>query len=186
MAAQNLLQLWHDHHAQGRPGIPPEELLPYLGQAAEGIDFLNTREPAVIHRDVKPEHLLLTADGRVKVAGPGPGKSAEGTNAAVGPAQVGMTLAYAAPELFANTVTRWTDQYSLALTYYRLRTGKLPFADGLGPMQIMQAHANGTLDFAAVPTAERAVLKRACAVEPDRRFPSCGEFVAALQAAVAG
>ena len=54
MAAQNLLQLWHEHHAKGRPGIPPEELLLYLGQAAEGIDFLNTREPALIHRDIKP------------------------------------------------------------------------------------------------------------------------------------
>jgi hypothetical protein len=40
------------------------------------------------------------------------------------------------------------------------------------------------LDFAAVPSAEQAVLKRACAIEPNRRFPSCGEFVAALQAAV--
>jgi hypothetical protein len=50
----------------------------------------------------------------------------------------------------------------------------------------MQAHAAGTLDFAAVPSAEQAVLKRACAVEPDRRFASCGDFVAALEAAVAG
>jgi serine/threonine protein kinase len=186
MAAQDLLQLWHEHHAQGRPGIPPEELLPYLGQAAEGIDALNTREPAVIHRDVKPEHLLLTADRRVTVADSGLAAPAEGTSAAGGSAQVGMTLAYAAPELFANKATRWTDQYSLALTYYRLRTGKLPYADGSGPIQIMRAHATGTLDFAAVPTAEQAVLKRACAIEPDQRFPSCGEFVAALAAAVAG
>jgi serine/threonine protein kinase len=186
MAAQNLLDLWHEHHTQGRPGIPPEELLPYLGQAAEGIDFLNTREPAVIHRDVKPEHLLLTAERRVKVVGVGLGKPAEGTSPAIRSVQVGMTLAYAAPELFANKATRWTDQYALAVTYYRLRTGKLPFADGLGPVQMMQAHATGTLDFAAVSRAERAVLKRACAVEPDRRFPSCGEFVAALAAAVAG
>jgi serine/threonine protein kinase len=186
MAAQNLLQLWQEHHAQGRPGIPPEELLAYLGQAAEGIDFLNTREPALIHRDIKPEHLLLTTDGRVKVAGSELAKPVEGTSAAVGSAEVKMTMAYAAPEQFAKKVTRRTDQYSLALTYYRLRTGKLAFADGSGPIQIMQVHTTGTLDFAGVPSAEQAVLKRACAVDPDRRYPSCGDFVAALAAAVAG
>ena len=128
----------------------------------------------------------MTTDGRVKVAGSELAKPVEGTSAAVGSAEVKMTMAYAAPELFPNRVTRRTDQYSLALTYYRLRTGKLPFADGSGPIQIMQAHATGTLDFAAVPSAEQAVLKRACAVEPDQRFPSCGDFVAALEAAVAG
>lgn len=184
MAAQDLLQRWREHHAQGRTGIPPEELLAYLAQAAEAIDFLNTREPALVHRDVKPEHLLLTADGRVKLAGSELARPVEDTSA--GSAEVRMTLAYAAPEQFANTVTRRTDQYSLALTYYRLRTGKLAFADGLGPIQIMQVHAAGALDFAAVPTAEQAVLRRACAVDADRRFPSCGDFVAALAAAVAG
>src|SRR5215207_7195824 len=126
MAAQNLLQLWHEHHAQGQPGIPPEELLSYLGQAAEGIDFLNTREPALIHRDIKPEHLLLTTDGRVTVAGSELAKPVEGNSAAVASAEFRLTMAYAAPELFAHRVTRRTDQYSLALTYYRLRTGKLP------------------------------------------------------------
>lgn len=151
----DLLQLWHEHHAKGLPGIPPEELLPYLGQAAEAIDFLNTREPALIHRDVKPEHLLLTTDGRVQVAGSELAKPVEGTSAAVGSAEVKMTMAYAAPELFANRVTRRTDQYSLALTYYRLRTGKLAFADGSRPIQIMQAHTAGTLDFAAVPSTSR-------------------------------
>lgn len=186
MAAQNLLDLWHEHHIQGRPGIPPEELLPYLSQAAEAIDGLNTREPALVHRDVKPEYLLLTADRRVHVAGSELARPAEDPGAAIGSAQFGITLAYAAPERFTNRVTRSTDQYALAVTYYRLRTGKLPFADGSGPIEIMRAHAAGKLDFAAVSKAERAVLKRACAVEPDGRFASCGDFVAALQAAVAG
>src|SRR2546430_17154568 len=78
-----------------------------------------------------------------------------------------MTLAYAAPEMFRNQVTRWTDQYSLALTYYRLRVGRLPFEDGMGPIQMMQAHASGTLDFTGVGEAEQAVLRRARGVEPE-------------------
>jgi serine/threonine protein kinase len=92
-----------------------------------------------------------------------------------------MTLAYAAPEVFRDEVTRWTDQYSLAVTYYRLRVGRLPFKDNLGPMEMMQAHTTGALDFSAVPEPERTVLNKACALEPPKRFDCCGEFVAALE-----
>jgi serine/threonine protein kinase len=92
-----------------------------------------------------------------------------------------MTLAYAAPEVFRDEVTRWTDQYSLAVTYYRLRVGRLPFKDNLGPIEMMQAHTTGALDFSAVPEPEQTVLKKACALESPKRFDCCGEFVAALE-----
>ena len=154
-----------------------------MHQSAEAIDHLNFHEPAIVHRDIKPENILLTKNRQVKVSDFGLAKLVEGTSAAINTASVGMTLAYAAPELFRNKVTRWTDQYSLALTYYRLRTGRLPFEDGMGPIQMMQAHASGTLDFSGIGDGEQTVLRRACAVECEGRFGSCVEFVEALATA---
>ncbi len=184
LAQQNLLQRWQECYEQGQAGIPKEELVPYVHQSAEAIDYLNFLEPAIVHRDIKPENILLTKNRQVKVSDFGLAKLVEGTSAAIGSASVGMTLAYAAPEMFRNQVTRWTDQYSLALTYYRLRVGRLPFEDGMGPIQMMQAHASGTLDFSGVGEAEQAVLRRACAVEPEIRFGSCVEFAETLAAAI--
>jgi serine/threonine protein kinase len=184
LAAQNLQQRWQECYDQGHAGIELAELVSYMRQSAEAIDHLNFHDHALVHRDIKPENILLTRDRRVKVSDFGLAKAVEGTNAAISAASVGMTLAYAAPEMFRNQVTRWTDQYSLAVTYYRLRVGRLPFEDGLGPIQMMQAHATGALDFAGVPEPEQAVLRRACALEPEARYGSSVEFIRALAAAV--
>jgi serine/threonine protein kinase len=186
LAAKNLQDRWNECHEQGLAGIEVRELVRYARQAAEAIDYLNFQEESrsIVHRDIKPENILLTKDGRVKVSDFGLAKVVEGASTQINSASVGMTLAYAAPELFRNQVTRFTDQYSLAVTYYRLRTGKLPFDDGLGPIQMMQAHATGSLDFGGVGDAEAAVLKRACAVEPTNRYASCLEFVDALSTAL--
>jgi hypothetical protein len=72
----------------------------------------------------------------------------------------------------------------LAITYYKLRTGQLPFPSDLGPIQMMQHHAEGRLSFDAVGEAERAVLAKAAAVEPANRFAHCLEMVAALEQAL--
>jgi serine/threonine protein kinase len=184
LAAKNLLQRWQECYDQGQAGIPVKELAVCVRQAAEAIDYLNFQDHAIIHRDIKPENILLTRDGRVKVSDFGLAKIVEGASGAINAGSVGMTLAYAAPEMFRNKVTRWTDQYSLALTYYRLRVGRLPFEDGLGPIQLMQAHAAGALDFAGVGDGEQVVLKRATALDPEARYGSCTEFAEALGAAV--
>jgi hypothetical protein len=178
LAAKNLLNRWTEYAQRGERGIPAEELLRHTVQAAEAIDYMNAH--GLQHRDIKPETILLTKDGRVKVSDFGLAESVEGSSASVHSASVRLTAAYAAPELFRNTVTRWTDQYSLALTYYKLRTGHWPFPSDSGPFQIMQAHAEGRLDFKDVPEEERRVLAKATAVEPSARYGTCLEFANAL------
>src|SRR5947209_7131850 len=116
---------------QGLSGIPPEELLGYMEEAAKGIDYLNLNHfdfgdgtPAgVQHRDLKPQNILLMGGG-VKVADFGLARILRGS---VTGHTGSMTLAYAAPEFFRGSTTAQSDQYSLGITYYELRTGKLPF-----------------------------------------------------------
>ena len=84
-----------------------------------------------------------------------------------------------APELIAGRPSAGTDQYSLAITYYELRTGRLPFDEA----KAIIANLTGQLDLSGVPAAEQEVLRRATHKQPPKRFESCEEFVEALKLA---
>jgi ABC-type multidrug transport system ATPase subunit len=153
--------------AQGHAAIPPDELIRHMQDAAEGIDYLN--ESSIQHRDIKPENLLLLAD-RVKVGDFGLVKPLSG---AVASHTGGGTFLYAAPEARVagdtpGQLTKFSDQYSLAATYVHLRSG----------------HAHYPPAIASIPEAERVIVERALSEQPDRRWPNCREFVAALRSAI--
>src|SRR5262249_21662363 len=168
LAKKNLLERLHECRKEqdGSGGIPLHELLPYIRQAASALDYLNAahhalgdRRVSIQHRDIKPENILLAAD-TVKVTDFGLAKVLEGTSAVIHGDSAGLTLSYAAPEMFSNTVTSWSDQYSLALTYFHLRTGSLPFK-ATAPTEIFVIHVDGRLDLDALPHAERTDIARA-------------------------
>lgn len=190
LAGKNLQQRLEECQKAGLPAIPEYELLPYIRQTAEAIDYLNhpsleshDRRDAVQHRDIKPENILLAAN-TVKLGDFGLAKVLEGTSAAVHSDSAGLTIHYAAPELFAGTVTCWTDQYSLAISYFKLRTGHLPFPKGMSTHDIILGHVTGKLDLSALPESERAVVARATDIKPESRYPTCMAFVEALERAI--
>ena len=86
-----------------------------------------------------------------------------------------MTPAYAPPEFFQGQVTPYSDQYSLAISYCQLRTGRLPFQGN--PMQVMAGHLTQPPDLTIVPEREREIVGRAVAKQPCDRWPSCRAFV---------
>jgi serine/threonine protein kinase len=149
LAEKNLREVLRRWQAAGLPGVPREVLLPYLRDAAEALDVLGQRH-GLAHGNVRPENLLVLGD-RVKVADAGLGPPADLEHAP-----------YAAPELRRGTLGRHADQYSLALVYRELLTGR-PEADGPG-----------------LPEDDHVVLDRALADDPGQRFPSCTDFVRAL------
>jgi formylglycine-generating enzyme required for sulfatase activity len=183
---RTLLDLLRQAQGQGLPGIPGDKLLEYMREAAKGIDYLN--EPhhpsgsgalvGIQHKDIKPQNLLLVG-GTVKVADYGLAKMLEHTATST---SGGVTPAYAAPELLGGRVTRWSDQYGLAVSYCQLRGGRLPF-EGTA-MQIMAGHATEPPDLTMLPEAERPVVARALAKQPDERWPNCREFAEALAGSV--
>jgi formylglycine-generating enzyme required for sulfatase activity len=94
-----------------------------------------------------------------------------------------MSPNYVAPEVLDGHVSKHSDQYSLAVTYAQLRTGKLPFV-GESVMQIIYAHVHKAPDLSGLPEAERPAVARALAKQPEERWPSCQAFVRALVGAV--
>ena len=178
LAEKNLLDRLQECRLDGLPGIPTDELIGHVRQAAVALDYLNLKH-SIQHRDVKPENLLLRGD-RLLVSDFGLAKLLEGDGGAVQSSSSGMTLEYAAPELLQKKVSSRTDQYSLALTYYTLRTGRMPFPSGMGQFDTMQARIKGQLELSGVPEAEQAVLRKALAPNPADRFGSCEELARQL------
>jgi serine/threonine protein kinase len=156
-----------------KAGIPRDLLIRQLKDAAEAVDYLHRKR--VLHRDIKPDNLLLFA-GSVKVADFGLSKVFSGR----GVSHTGrMTVAYAAPEFFGDRAYASSDQYSLAVTYCLLRTGRLPF-DG-APTEIMRGHLKGQPDLTGLPPQEREIVGKALSKHPKKRWKSCREFLQQLE-----
>jgi serine/threonine protein kinase len=162
--------------ADGRCGIPRDELLGYLTEAAEALDFLSGRY-RLQHLDVKPENLLLLA-GHVKLGDYGLVRRAEPIQASA-VRHNGFTPRYTAPEVLNGGVDHRSDQYSLALVYMELLTGAFPFS-GKTAQQLMVQHFSAAPDLSALPAHERHLVRRALSKDPAERFASSSTFVRAL------
>ncbi len=161
--------------AQGLAGIPADELLGYLREAAEGLDFLHGRH--VFHRDIKPDNILLL-HGHAKVADFGLARYRQEVLAPTG--SFAGTPAYMAPEAWGCEGGPASDQYSLAVTYTELRQGRLPLRPG-NLAEMLAAHAAGDFAFGDIIGAtEQAVLRRALSAQPEHRYPTCRAFAEAL------
>ncbi len=183
--------------AQGQStsaGIPISELFGYIAQAAEGIDYLNSpqhqyqgKRIAIYHRALSPDSLHLFDEKGKPICKVGDFGLAKPILDSVDSARHSLGLTnydYSPPEFDEGITTSTSDQYSLATTYYELRTGKLPFTGSL--LQKLQAQLEGKPDLSAVDAPERPALLRALSRDPHARFGSCREFVQNLQSALGG
>jgi serine/threonine protein kinase len=178
LAEGSLLDLLEIYRADYGSCIFPQHLCFYLSQAAEALDFLNTRQHylngqrvAVRHCDVKPSNLLVL-DGNLKLAD---FSLAVPTTATMGYHRRVGTLNYSAPELLQGRLSDRTDQFSLAVTYYELRGGRLPFPEV--PPDASKSYVRPAPDLSLVTPAEGRVLARALSPVPQSRWPSCTEMM---------
>jgi serine/threonine-protein kinase len=182
---QSLMDRLRACQALGLPGLPRDELLGYMEELAGAIDFLNeARHPTadglrvgVQHRDIKPHNVFLVGGG-VRLADFGLAKILQ---EARDTSHTGaMSPHYVPPEMIEGRVSQRSDQYSLAVTYFQLRTGQLPYAVK-AINQILYAHLYTAPDLSVLPEAERQVVLRALAKRPEDRWPACREFALALK-----
>lgn len=175
LADENLWDRFRRCRSQGMPGIPRDELLRYMEETAEALDLMNNHYQ-IQHLDVKPQNLFLVFN-HVKVGDFGLAKLLEGVRATV---TGGVTPVYAAPETFEGYVSRFSDQYSLAIVFQELLTGSRPF-NGANTRQLLMQHLNGTPELGSLPVGDRAVIARGLSKKPDDRWPTCTELVRALK-----
>jgi serine/threonine protein kinase len=177
LADGSLRERFTECRREGRPGIPRSELIRYLRDAADALDYMSEQH-SLQHLDVKPENLLLLSK-RIKVADFGLVKNFRHVTASL---MGGLTPLYAAPEVFHGSPSKCSDQYSLAVVYQELLTGLLPFqADS--PAELTLLHLNESPDLSSLPESDRPVIARALAKDPANRYPSCVDLVQALERA---
>jgi serine/threonine protein kinase len=179
LADRNLWDRFKECRARGLPGIPREELLGYMDETAEALDLMNGHYQ-LQHLDIKPQNLFLVYQ-HVKVADFGLVKDLEGMQASV---TGGVTPVYAAPETFDGWVSRFCDQYSLAIVYQELLTGQRPF-NGTNVRQLILQHLQMEPVLSPLPPADQPIIGRALSKSPEERFPTCREMVNLLRLASA-
>jgi serine/threonine protein kinase len=184
LADGSLFDLLDIYQREYKRPLAAELTVNYLRQAASALDFLNAqrhtyerRQVGFLHRDVKPSNLLLVGE-KVKLADfgmciPFGGLSVQCTRAG--------TPDFAAPEVHRGALSESSDQYSLAVTYYYLRTGKLPFPAPPPAFERAYSYNRPPPDVSGVPPGEQVVLERALHLEPQLRWPSCTGLMDALQ-----
>lgn len=176
LADRNMWDRYKECRAQGLPGIPREELLCYVEETAEALDLMN-REYQLQHLDIKPQNLFLVHN-HVKVADFGLVKDLEGSQASV---TGGITPVYASPETFDGKVSRFSDQYSLAIVFQELLTGQRPF-NGTNVRQLIMQHISAEPNVTPLPPGDQPHIRKALSKRPDHRFANCRELVANLRA----
>jgi serine/threonine-protein kinase len=139
----------------------------------------------LVHRDVKPANLLLTSRGCVKLADFGLAVPLSASGRFV-PDAVSGTPSYFSPEqMECQPLDGRTDLYSLGTAYYEMLTGRKPFqADTLAAFARLQCQGpvpDPRSVNPAVPSLCAAVVRRALAKEPARRFADAGAMIAALE-----
>ncbi|HWH95702.1 MAG TPA: serine/threonine-protein kinase [Baekduia sp.] len=173
--------------------LPFAPALELLSQIAWALDWAHNR--GVIHRDVKPDNILLVrgvVDVHAYLADFGMARVASAATLTQHGHAPGLSPAYAAPELWEGLpVTPATDQYALAATMFTSLTGTLPFA-GSSLATVRRAHleerppALPPVGELPQPGAVSDALSVALAKDPAGRFGSCQELMAALRDAAGG
>jgi serine/threonine-protein kinase len=167
--------------------LPLDYALTILTPMAAALDYAHAR--GVVHRDIKPQNILLTHEGTpvltdfglAKIIGPGSGVTQAG--ALMGTAE------YIAPECAsgAESAGPAADQYAMAIVAYQILVGRHPFPSE-NPLSALMAHVHKPVP---VPTAigvplaphVEAALLRGLAKQPAERFARVGDFVRALSGA---
>jgi serine/threonine protein kinase len=168
--------------------VPFDHLLELMEQAAEALDYLaelkvhgfSWTDGCVQHCDVKPSNLLILNE-TLKVADFGLCTTAKRDGS---PDGFRGTPPYAAPELYFGRPTSRTDQYGLAVTYCELCIGPRAFVSDR-PLDCT-TYPGPPVDFNKLRDYEYPTLARALSERWTERFPSCKDFVAALNRAVRG
>jgi len=170
-----------------QPGpLPSNTVIAWADQLLDALIYLHTRERQIIHRDIKPHNLKLTASGSIALLDFGLAKTDSDTSGVSSTSIFGFTRRYSPPEQMQDQgTTPRSDIYALGATLYHLLTGVKP-PDALVRTKAISKSEADPLVMAheihpAVGPEVSVILHKALELDPDRRFENANEFRQALR-----
>ncbi|HYM66739.1 MAG TPA: serine/threonine-protein kinase, partial [Patescibacteria group bacterium] len=174
-----------------RGPVPPPQVFAVMHGVLQALDYAHKH--GIVHRDMKPENILIADEGMVKVADFGIARLTDDSGAGGTATKTGTTVGtpqYMSPEQVASSkVDGRSDLYSAGIVLYELVAGQPPFtsSDADGPFTLMAKHVQAPPKPPSVyrpgldPALEAAILK-ALSKRPEDRFQTGQEFDEALTA----
>ncbi|APA98989.1 serine/threonine-protein kinase [Nocardia seriolae] len=171
--------------------LEPQRAAAITADVARALDYAH--DAGVLHRDVKPANILLTAQPRewALLSDFGIAQSNHEVRGITENGEVMASFQYTAPERFHGgaRVDRRADVYSLGCTLFEMLTGAPPYADSDLP-RLIYGHVSAAVPSVralnpALPAALDPILARAMAKNPGHRFATCTELSAAVTEALA-
>src|ERR1700676_1221825 len=168
-----------------RGPIPPPQVFAVMHGVLQALDYAHKH--AIVHRDMKPENVLLSEDGMVKVADFGIARLTDDTGVGGTATKTGTTVGtpqYMSPEQVASSkVDGRSDLYSAGIMFYELVAGEPPFtaSESDGPFTLMAKHVQAPPKPPSLhrpgldPELEEAILK-SISKRPEDRFQTGQEF----------
>ncbi len=176
-------ELWERFQKQGK--LSEADLLNLLKGVFDALEYLHSHQPPIFHRDIKPQNIRITPEGRAFLVDFGVAKIGGGVTTTGSRA---VTPPFAAPEQYrsAGETDERSDQYALAMTIYVALTGQVPsHAEAVAREQAIRTGSPDPLEpiekFApdVLLRVRRAVMK-ALSIDKGKRFATIREFRQAL------
>jgi len=171
----------------GRVGaLDPQEAIAYAIEVARGLGVAHARN--MVHRDIKPQNVLIDEEGRAKLTDFGISRQLEQAGVTATGRVLGTTDYVAPEQAMGKGVDPRSDIYSLGVVLYEMLVGQVPFhADS--QVGVAMKHVNEELPDVQrrrpeVSAAVALVVERATAKNPDERYQAIGEIVDDLETAL--
>ena len=164
--------------------LPLHDAIAIMEQTLKGIQHAHER--GVVHRDLKPQNIMLLEDGTVKVTDFGIARMASVDTKTMSEMALG-SVHYISPEQASGNETDFkADIYSLGVIFYVLTTGKFPF-DGDTPVSIALQHVqkqpdNPRMINDTIPIGVDQIIMKAMQKDPANRFNSAADMIKDIQA----
>ena len=159
-------------------GLPMDQVLHWFRGLAAGTAYLH--DHGIVHRDLKPGN-IFDDGGVVKIGDYGLSKFISCSRRSGQTESVG-TFHYMAPEIGKGVYGKEIDIYALGIILFEMITGRVPF-EGESSQEIIMKHLTADPDLSGVPQPCRAVIQRAMQKDPEKRFRTVGDMLAALTGA---